>query len=262
MIPVRDINPTSTTPYVNYLLIAVNVLGFLVQLLLDAGGALGVTEAYGVVPTRIALDPAGELFTVFTAMFMHGGFVHLGGNMLFLHIFGDNVEDAVGHGRYLAFYLLAGLAAASAQVGVDPSSPIPMVGASGAIGGVLAAYVLLYPKAPVLVLNPVPLLWLVWGLFITLPAWFFVAYWFVWEQLLSGVIAPRTDGVAFYAHIGGFLGGLLLIRPMMTGRERRPTRRWDGWRPPPPPPGGFGPGPPSGRRRPRGISPKGWDRFN
>src|SRR5581483_9293971 len=116
--------------------------------------------------------------SLFGHMFLHGGFAHIGGNMLFLWIFGDNVEDALGHVRYLLFYLLSGLAAALAQVALSPSSMVPMIGASGAISGVLAAYAFLYPRSPIQVVNPIPLLWLFWGLFMWLPAWFVIAEFF------------------------------------------------------------------------------------
>jgi membrane associated rhomboid family serine protease len=180
-------------------------------------------------------DPPGEAFTIFTSMFMHGGWEHLGGNMLFLFIFGDNIEDALGHFRYLAFYLACGIAAAVAQVAIDPLSPIPMVGASGAIAGVLGAYLVLFPQAPILVINPVIPLWLVFGLFLEFPAWLVVGEWFVWN-LVRGVASLGVEGVggvAFFAHLGGFILGLLAIRPAMIGRVRRAAERWHGWRPPP-----------------------------
>lgn len=237
MLPVRDLNPTrpSFRPYVNYLLIAVNVGIWLLQLSWLGAGVTWAIPAYGVVPVRLLADPMGEAFTVFSSMFMHGSWAHLGGNLLMLHIFGDNVEDAVGHGRYALFYLASGLAAALAQVFVDPTSSVPMVGASGAIAGVLGGYMVLYPRAPVTVLNPIPLLWFVFGIFLVFPAWLVVGEWFVWN-LLSGVGSLRVEGqggVAFFAHIGGFVAGLVLIRPVMFGRIKGAERRWDGWRPPP-----------------------------
>src|SRR5450432_223934 len=160
MLPLRDENPTRTTPYVNYALIALNVLAFMIEWFqLATRGDSFVISGYGLVPARISADPLGEGFTIFTSMFMHGGLGHLGGNMLFLWIFGDNVEDAVGHGRYVLFYLLCGVCAAAAQVLTNPASPAAMVGASGAIAGVLGAYLVLYPRAPITVVNPMPLLW-------------------------------------------------------------------------------------------------------
>src|SRR5450432_3926921 len=160
MIPIRDDNPTRTRPYVTYALIGLNILAFLFETAaLRIHGDAYVISGYGLVPSRIAADPTGELFTVITSMFMHGGFMHLASNMLFLWIFGDNVEDAIGRVRYIVFYLLCGLCAAAAQVLTDPGSPAAMIGASGAIAGVLGAYLVLYPRAPVTVVNPMPLLW-------------------------------------------------------------------------------------------------------
>jgi membrane associated rhomboid family serine protease len=166
-------------------------------------------------------------------MFLHDptNLLHVGGNMLFLWIFGDNVEDAMGRGRYLSFYLLAGLAAATAQILIDPTSRIPMVGASGAISGVLAAYAVLYPRAPITVLNPIPLLWLFFGLFFQLPAWLVILEYFV-VNVFSGFSSLGTagGGVAFFAHIGGFVAGFVLVRPFMSGRERRKADPWRGLR--------------------------------
>jgi len=235
MLPISDRNPTRTTPYVNYVLIALNVAVFLWEyLVMRGGGEAWLVPGYGLVPSRLSNDPSGEAFTLLTSMFMHGGLGHLAGNMWFLHIFGDNVEDSVGHVRYVAFYLLAGIGAAAAQILVDPSSPIPMVGASGAIAGVLGAYMVLHPSAPIIVLVPPPLMFFI-GLFIELPAWIVAGGWFAWE-LVSGVGslgAAQTGGVAVFAHIGGFVAGLLMIRPFHAGRERIGRHRWSGWRPPP-----------------------------
>jgi membrane associated rhomboid family serine protease len=236
MIPIRDDNPSRTTPVVNYLLMGANVLVWLFEWTLLQGGAGWVIPGYGLVPARFLADPPGELFTVFTSMFMHGGWEHLLGNMLFLYIFGDNVEDAIGHGRYLAFYLLGGVAAATAQIAIGPTSMVPMVGASGAIAAVLGAYLVLFPRAPVIVINPIFPLWFVFGALLVFPAWLVVGEWFVWN-LLSGVSslgAGSGGGVAFFAHLGGFVLGLLAIRPALIGRDAlEPTRRWHGWRPPP-----------------------------
>jgi membrane associated rhomboid family serine protease len=208
-------------------------------LLIQQQGESAVVSGYGLVATRLLSDPAGEAFTILTSMFMHGGLAHLGGNLLFLYIFGDNVEDALGHGRYVGFYLLSGLAAAAAQILTGVSSPLAMVGASGAISGVLGAYVVLYPRAPILVLNSVPLLWLFWGLFLSFPAWLVIGFWFL-GNLLSGVsslgMSEGSGGVAFFAHIGGFLFGLLSIKPLLKPQRQRPAFEWAGWRPPPRPP--------------------------
>ena len=173
------------------------------------------------MPTRFLANPLEESVTVLSSMFMHdpGSWLHLGGNMLFLWIFGDNVEDALGHRRYLAFYLACGLCAAAAQIAIDPASAMPMVGASGAIAGVLAAYGSLYPRSPVTVINPVPLLWLFFGVFIDFPAWVVILEFFVfnaWSGLRT--LGQHGGGVAFFAHLGGFVGGLLLVRTLLQRR--------------------------------------------
>lgn len=228
-LPLKDLNPTRTFPFVTYALIAANVVGYLVEtLMIGQYGASAVAGGYGLVPSRLLADPFGEAFTLLTSMFMHGDLGHIASNMLFLYIFGDNVEDALGHGRYLLFYLFAGIAAAAAQFLTGIDSPIAMLGASGAIAGVLGAYIVLYPRAPVL------------GVFvfvlITVPAWLVIGYWFLFSNLLPAVASlglPARGGIAFMAHIGGFVGGLLLVRPLHAGRGRRESSRWDGWRPPP-----------------------------
>jgi rhomboid family protein len=225
MIPISDQNPTRTTPYVTYLLIALNIAAFVLEReLIGSHGESYVIAGYGLVPTRISADPSGEAFTVFTSMFMHGGLTHLGGNLLFLWIFGDNVEDAIGHLRYLGFYLLCGVCAALAQVLTNIGSPAPMVGASGAIAGMLGAYLVLYPRAPITVFV---------GFFlISLPAWAEIGLWFL-MQLSGGWAALGFDtgsGVAFFAHIGGFLTGVLGVRPAMIGRERLSSTRFRGFR--------------------------------
>src|SRR6185295_5115539 len=171
MLPIRDRLRTRTVPYINYLILAANILVFIWERLWIAQGIAPeqLLAAYGLVPRFVAHAP----LTVVSSMFLHdpSGWAHIGGNMLYLWIFGDNVEDAMGHARYAAFYLLSGVAAAAAQILIDPSSHVPMVGASGAIAGVLAAYGSLYPRSPITVLNPIPLLWLFFGIFIELPAW-------------------------------------------------------------------------------------------
>lgn len=215
MLPVSDQNPTRTTPYVNYALIALNVLAFFFELTqIGAHGDNFVISGYGLVPTRIWADPQGEAFTIFSSMFMHGGWAHLGSNMLFLWIFGDNVEDAIGHVRYIFFYLLCGVCAAAAQVFTNPGSPAPMVGASGAIAGVLGAYLVLYPRAPVTVF--------VFLFFMVLPAWLVIGLWFLLNLSggLNSLGLETSGGVAFFAHIGGFLAGVLGVRAGMIGRAR------------------------------------------
>lgn len=213
MIPLRDDNPTRTTPVFNYALIASCVLVFLWQVSLGARMEAAI-YAYGLIPDvllgdarlppEIAAVPAW--LTVFTSMFLHGGWMHLIGNMLYLWIFADNVEDRFGHGRFLAFYLLCGVGAAAAQALPEPGSQIPMVGASGAISGVLGAYMLMFPRAHVLVLIPLGILTRV----VHLPALLVLGLWFG-MQLLSEMLAPVGAGVAFRAHIGGFVAGMVLL---------------------------------------------------
>jgi membrane associated rhomboid family serine protease len=228
MIPLRDRLPTRTTPVVNYVLLALNALAFLWQIASEEVGYTALVFDWGFVPARFIADPVGQLVTVFASMFLHGGWLHIGGNMLFLWVFGDNVEDALGHGRYALFYLCGGFLAATAQLMVDPTSTVPMVGASGAIAAVLASYVSLYPKARVLVLFPV----LVIFLFFEFPAWLVVLEWFVLNvvQGMAALGSQEGGGVAWFAHIGGFLAGLVLVRIGMIGRERIPYEPWHGFR--------------------------------
>jgi membrane associated rhomboid family serine protease len=205
MFPIGDDDSTRRSwPIVTVVLIAINVAVFLLEL--QAGDAF--IQKWAFVPSRYAADPAGQAITLLTAMFMHGGWLHLGGNMLYLWIFGDNVEDRFGPVRYLIFYLVAGLAATFAQYAVNPSSSIPNVGASGAIAGVLGAYLLMFPKARVDVLLGRQV--------VAMPAFIVLGFWIV-LQLMSGVgsIAPTsetadTGGVAYMAHVGGFVAGLVL----------------------------------------------------
>jgi len=237
-LPVRDRLPTRTFPFINYLLIVANVLGFFWENALVEAGYASIVPDFGFVPSHFLASPITMAPTILTSMFMHGGWVHLGGNMLALWIFGDNVEDSLGHFRYLAFYLLGGIAAALTQMAVGPNSSVPMVGASGAIAAVMGAYLTLYPRSPITVLNPVPLLWFFFGLFFELPAWVVVGEFFI-LNLLSGKQALDlesrgldTGGVAFFAHVGGFVAGLVLSRLLMAGRARVKVDP-GGWRPPP-----------------------------
>jgi membrane associated rhomboid family serine protease len=228
MLPLRDTLPTRTKASVNYALIAINVVVFVLEL----SGTLGPSSPEAralpgsLVPAQLLADPAHNVYTLFTHMFLHGGLAHVGGNMLFLWIFGDNVEDALGHLRYAVFYFACGLAAAAAQIASGPSSTVPMVGASGAISGVLAGYLLLYPRSPIQVVNPIPVMWLFWGLFMWLPAWFVIIEWFAVN--LWSAFQPSTagGGVAFFAHVGGFVAGLALL-PLLRSRERVSYDRWD-----------------------------------
>ncbi len=236
MLPLRDHVPTRSVTVITYLLIAAMLLAYLLQFAMESAGAPWVTLWYGLVPGRWLADPLGESFTVLSSMFMHGDLAHLGGNLLFLWIFGDNIEDCLGKRRFLLLYFLGGVAAAAAQIIIDPTSRLPMVGASGAISAVLGAYLVLFPRASVSVLNPLLPLWLFWGPVLRLPAWIVIGSWFLFDNLLQAVASlglARQGGVAFWAHIGGFLMGLLLVKPLMLGRSRAAAERWSGWRPPP-----------------------------
>jgi len=215
MIPLRDDNPSSARPFVTYAIIVVCVLVFLWQFSLGASGGQQAVYAFGFIPAVLfgieQLPPQLQLVpptvTILTSMFMHGGWMHLIGNMLYLWIFGDNVEESMGHGRFVVFYVLCGVAAALAQAIPEPSSTIPMVGASGAISGVLGAYLLLHPHARVLVVIPFGFILHT----VRLPARIVLVLWFG-LQLLSNLMAqPGQGGVAFRAHIGGFIAGMLLI---------------------------------------------------
>lgn len=225
MIPLYDDNPTSRTPYVTIGLIAACILIYLWQWWLNARQEYLAVLGLGFIPAVLfdsaALPPGVALVpaeaTLVTSMFLHGGFWHLAGNMVYLWVFGNNIEDVCGHARFLAFYLLAGLAAALAQAAVDPDSVIPMIGASGAISGVLGAYLVLFPHARVYVLIPFFIIFMYY-----MPAKWLLGFWFVF-QLISGVIAnPGDGGVAFWAHIGGFVAGMALI---LVFRDRNAIQR-------------------------------------
>jgi membrane associated rhomboid family serine protease len=242
-VPLRDENPTRRVAFVNYGLITLNIVAFLYIWPLMSSGQWWIVPGYGLVPTRVANDPLGESFTILTSMFMHGGWAHLGTNMLFLYIFGDNMEDVLGHGRYLGFYLLSGLAAGLVQLGIDLDSTVPMVGASGAIAGVIGGYMLLFPRAPIVALNTVPLLWFVMGIFPVIPAWLVAAEFFI-VNLFQGVVSlggGTSGGVAVFAHLGGFMAGLLLTRPLVGRRGVSVRGDWTGFRRAPSSRSGSGP---------------------
>ena len=218
MIPLRDIIPSRTTPFVTITLIALNIVVFLYELTL--GRALDAfTLYYGLIPA------AFSWFNVFTSMFLHGSIMHVAGNMLYLWIFGDNVEDRMGHGRFIVFYLLCGVAAALGQTITTPDSVVPMVGASGAIAGVMGAYFVLYPRSRIVTL--------VFVFFfiqtIEIPAIAFLGVWFL-MQFISGVgaisstIGRSTGGVAFWAHVAGFVAGITGVALF-----RRPERQRVEW---------------------------------
>lgn len=225
MIPIRDDNPAQRTPIVTLGLIGLCLAAFLWQLAQGGPGMqiaiyrLGMIPAVllGTEPAEIAAVP--PVLTLFTSMFLHGGWLHLLGNLLYLWIFGNNVEDRLGHGRYLALYLGTGLVAAAAQILPDPRSTIPMVGASGAISGVLGAYVVLFPHARILVAIPLGLVF-----FRYVRAIWVLGIWFG-LQIVSAVVAPVGSGVAWWAHVGGFVAGFLAVRPLRPrSGPRRPRR--------------------------------------
>ncbi len=214
MFPFRDHNPSSTTPVVTMTLIALNVLVFVLSL--SATGSERATYAFyndwALVPAYVTSGQ--HLYSVITSMFLHGGFMHLAGNMLFLWIFGDNLEDEMGHVGFLLFYLAAGAVAAAAQVAAGPYSQVPMLGASGAIAGVMGGYLLLYPKARVDVLFFI----VIFVQVIAVPAWVVLSIWFV-VQLFSGIgAADMAGGVAYWAHAGGFVAGIAFTLPIWLRR--------------------------------------------
>jgi membrane associated rhomboid family serine protease len=226
MIPIRDDQPRFITPYVTYFLIGLNLVIFLFEATLTPQSFRVLLYQLGMVPANITafLTGAGGLGVVaaflptLTSMFLHGSWMHVIGNMWFLWIFGDNIEDHLGHFKYLLFYLLSGLGAAFAQLILNPHSRVPTVGASGAIAGVLGAYFLLYPRAKVLIWFPIFFLFY-------LPAWVTLGYWFA-MQFVSGAAtsianySETSGGVAFWAHVGGFVAGIILIK-IFPERPRR-----------------------------------------
>lgn len=235
MIPLRDANPTRRTPVVTLGLIAACAVVFAVQLGIMASGgdaALGAfVTRWGVVPAElVAALTSGALIsqetaTLITSQFLHGSLLHIGGNMLYLWIFGNNVEDTLGHGRFLVFYLLSGVAAAIAQTVMNPQSAVPMIGASGAVSGVLGAYLLLFPYATILTLVTFGFFFR----FIHIPAVIVLGFWIV-LQLISGYLSASAaalgrgegGGVAWFAHIGGFLAGMALLFLMRPRQSVRP----------------------------------------
>lgn len=222
MIPYKDDNPTETFPFITIGIIFLNIIIFILEIFSDAN-LLEVTYSYGAIPQYIlklkSEQPIHPIFTIYTSMFMHGGLFHLGGNMLYLWIFGNNIEDRLGHLRFVFFYLLCGTVASYAHAFTNPDSTIPMVGASGAVSGILGAYLLLYPHAYVHTL-------IFLGFFITtvkIPALIVIGFWAI-IQFINGLITAGvrdvTGGVAWFAHIGGFLTGLITIKLWIPRRKR------------------------------------------
>ncbi len=221
LIPYKDDNPAATTPYVTFSIIGINCLVFIYELVYP-GGLQKFAFNYGAIPYSIVflrtVQPISPIVSVFTSMFVHGGFLHIAGNMLYLWIFGDNIEDKIGHFRFIIFYLLCGVVAVYSFAFTDPASTMPMIGASGAIAGVLGAYILLFPRAQVYTI-------IFLGIFvqiIRLPALIVIGFW-AFIQFLNGffgTVAPTRGGIAWFAHVGGFLFGLLTIKLFMFRVKR------------------------------------------
>jgi membrane associated rhomboid family serine protease len=217
VIPLRDVIPSRSTPYVTITIITLNALAWFFELSLPHDVLNDFLAAYGVVPAYFSAP------TLITSMFLHGSWSHVLGNMWYLWIFGDNVEDRMGHFRFLIFYLLCGIAAAFGQIFIDPTSTLPTIGASGAIAGVMGAYFVLYPQSRVLTLIPLIVFWEI----VELPAIFLLGFWFLMQLFSAGAIAAtansQSGGVAFMAHVAGFITGLVGV---FVFRKREPDTRW------------------------------------
>tara|TARA_R110002110_G_scaffold107403_10_gene268823 strand:- start:950 stop:1693 length:744 start_codon:yes stop_codon:yes gene_type:complete len=214
MFPIRDHNPSGRTPYVTYALMILNIGIFLsyVPILSDPRAINSFYASYALIPAQVSGGYGFE--GLFSSMFLHAGWMHLAGNMLFLWIYGDNVEDEMGHFRYLLFYIACGVAAGVAQILFEPGSRVPMVGASGAIAGVMGGYLLLFPKAKVDILF----VFVIFFRIFPIPAWIILILWFA-MQFIGGLGAtPETGGVAYWAHAGGFIIGAALAAPLWLRR--------------------------------------------
>ncbi len=218
MLPLRDVIPSRTTPYLTVTIIALNAVAWFYELSLPQRGLTVFLRQYGVVPAFFSAP------TLVSSMFLHGSWSHVIGNMWYLWIFGDNVEDRMGHGRFLVFYLLCGFIAAFGQIVMDPQSTLPTIGASGAIAGVMGAYFVLYPHSRVLTLIPLIIFWEV----VELPAIFLLGFWFLMQLFSAGAIAATAHsqggGVAFMAHVAGFVAGLLGV--FVFRKRQRPDVWW------------------------------------
>ena len=218
MIPLRDVIPSRTTPYITTTIIVLNAITWLFEVSLPQDSLNQFIGTYGVVPAYFSPP------TLITSMFLHGSWMHVIGNMWYLWIFGDNVEDRVGHGRFIVFYLLCGTVAAIGQIVMDPTSTLPTIGASGAIAGVMGAYFVLYPQSRVLTLIPLIIFWEV----IELPAYILLGFWFVMQLFSAGAIAVTASshgsgGVAFAAHVAGFVVGMAGVFVF----KKRDVGRWE-----------------------------------
>jgi membrane associated rhomboid family serine protease len=221
-LPLKDDNPTNTFPFVTVGVILANCFVFYHQLTLSLPAGQKFVFQWGAIPYQIVYGEVlygpglfPPVLTLFSSMFLHGGFLHLIGNMLYLWIFGNNIEDTLGHFRFLIFYLLVGLSAALVQVLSDPQSTTPMIGASGAVAGILGAYLLLFPQARILTLMFI----FIFIRMIRIPALIVLGFWFL-VQLLS-ITSGYETGVAFFAHIGGFVAGLILVKVFQPQKARR-----------------------------------------
>jgi membrane associated rhomboid family serine protease len=217
MLPLRDVIPSRTTPYITVTIIVLNALAWFVEVSMPREVLPAFLQVYGVVPGDF------HPMTLITSMFLHGSWSHILGNMWYLWIFGDNVEDRLGHGRFIAFYLLCGIAAATGQIAMDPESMLPTIGASGAIAGVMGAYFVLYPRSRVITLVTLLFIWDI----VEVPALFLLGFWFLMQLFSAGAIAVTANtqggGVAFAAHVAGFLTGIVGVLVF----SRRQTSVWD-----------------------------------
>ena len=216
MLPLRDVIPSRTTPYITFTIIILNGLAWVVEVSMPRDVLPAFLQVYGVVPGDFHAS------TLVTSMFLHGSWSHILGNMWYLWIFGDNVEDRVGHGRFIIFYLLCGVVAAMGQIAMDPTSMLPTIGASGAIAGVMGAYFVLYPQSRVITLVTILIFWEV----IELPAIVLLGFWFLMQLFSAGAIAVTASttggGVAFAAHVAGFVTGMIGVFVF-----RKPENVWD-----------------------------------
>jgi membrane associated rhomboid family serine protease len=228
MLPLRDLNPTRRFPILTFLLIAINVIVFLWQLSLNERQLFDIYRQYAAVPAELSANPFSleALLDSIRSMFLHGGWAHLLGNMLYLYLFGDNIEDRFGYVLYLVLYFVSGFVAVAAQVLIEPTSPIPMIGASGAIAGVLGSYLVLFPRVKVRGIVPIGF----FGFFAELPAFIVLGFWFV-IQLFTGITslgAPFQGddaGIAFFAHIGGFVAGVVITLILNTIVPQPPVQQ-------------------------------------
>ncbi|RKY31367.1 MAG: rhomboid family intramembrane serine protease [Candidatus Omnitrophota bacterium] len=222
MIPLKDENPTKTFPFVTIAIIIANVLVFIYELNLGEGLQDKISQ-FAVIPYNIThLTEPAALLTLVTSLFFHGGFAHIFGNMLYFWVFGNNIEDRLGHLRFIFFYILGGILATFGHILIAPDSKIPLIGASGAISAVLGAYVILYPRAKVLVLIPFFFLWRI----VRIQAWWFLIFWIILQLFygtasLASAQGAEMTGVAWFAHVGGFLAGILLLFFFLKRKKKK-----------------------------------------